>query len=60
LPDKQCQSDVMPTRMLKCNIDLLAPFLTELFNRSLPERGIKLLEQVQRRCLGAILGAILL
>ena len=25
----------MPTRMLKCNIDLLAPFLTELFNRSL-------------------------
>ena len=25
----------MPTRMLKCNIDLLAPFLTELFNCSL-------------------------
>ena len=25
----------MPTRMLKCNIDLLAPFLAELFNRSL-------------------------
>jgi len=25
-----------------------------------PERGIKLLEQVQRRCLGAVLGAILL
>ena len=35
LPDKQCQSDVMPTWMLKCNVDLLAPFLTELFNRSL-------------------------
>ena len=35
LPDKQCQSDVMPTRILKCNIDLLAPFLTELFNCSL-------------------------
>ena len=35
LPDKQCQSDVMPTGMLKCNIDLLAPFLTELFNCSL-------------------------
>ena len=25
----------MPTLMLKCNIDLLAPFLTELFNCSL-------------------------
>ena len=35
LPDKQCQLDVIPTSMLKCNIDLLAPFLTELFNRSL-------------------------
>ena len=36
LPDKQCQLNV-PTWMLKCNIDLLAlaPFLTELFNRSL-------------------------
>ena len=35
LPDKRCQLDVMPTRMLKCNTDLLAPFLTELFNCSL-------------------------
>ena len=34
LPDKQCHSDIMPTRLLKSNIDLLSPFLTELFNRS--------------------------
>ena len=35
LPDKQCQSDPIPTRLLKQHIDLLAPFLTDLFNRSL-------------------------
>jgi len=35
LPDKQCASDPMPTRLLKENIDVLAPFLTEFFNRSL-------------------------
>ena len=35
LPDKQCVSDPMPTRLLKENIDVLAPFLTEFFNRSL-------------------------
>jgi len=35
LPDKQCSSDPFPTRVLKSNIDTLAPFLTELFNRSL-------------------------
>ena len=29
LPDKQCPLNVMPIRMLKCNIDLLAPFLTD-------------------------------
>jgi len=28
-------ADVIPTRMLKCNIDLLTLFLTELFNRLL-------------------------
>jgi hypothetical protein len=35
LPDKQCASDPMPTHLLKANAETLAPFLTELFNRSL-------------------------
>lgn len=35
LPDKQCASDPLPTRLLKEIVDVLAPFLTELFNRSL-------------------------
>jgi hypothetical protein len=35
LPDKQCESDPLPTRMLKDNIGALAPFLTTLFNKSL-------------------------
>jgi len=35
LPDKQCASDPLLTRVLKDNVDLLVPFLVELFNRSL-------------------------
>jgi len=35
LPDKQCATDPLPTRLLKENADILAPFLVELFNRSL-------------------------
>ena len=35
IPDKQCVSDPIPTRLLKDNVDLLAPFITELCNRSL-------------------------
>ena len=35
LPDKQCESDPLPTRLLKDHADLLAPFLVELYNRSL-------------------------
>jgi len=35
LPDKQCSSDPLPTRLLKTSIDVLAPFLVELFNRSI-------------------------
>ena len=31
LPDKQCSTDPMPTRLLKENVDLLAPFLSQLF-----------------------------
>jgi len=33
--NKQCSSDPFQTRVLKSNVDTLAPFLTELFNRSL-------------------------
>ena len=35
LPDKQCASDPLPTRLLKDTVDLLAPFITTLFNKSL-------------------------
>jgi len=35
LPNKQCATDPIPTQLLKDNVDLLAPFLTELLNRSL-------------------------
>jgi hypothetical protein len=35
LPDKQCASDPLPTRLLKDNVDLLAPFLVVMYNRSL-------------------------
>ena len=34
LSDKQCSSDPLHTRLLKDNIDLLAPFITTLFNKS--------------------------
>ena len=35
LPDKQCMSDPVTTRLLKDNVDVLAPFLAALFNRSM-------------------------
>jgi len=35
LPDKSSASDALPTYILKQVIDLLAPFVAELFNRSL-------------------------
>ena len=35
LPDKSSASDPLPTYILKQVIDLLAPFVAELFNRSL-------------------------
>jgi len=35
LPDKSCALDPLPTPTLKSVIDVHAPFLTELFNRSL-------------------------
>jgi len=35
LPDKSCSLDVLPTQLLKAVIDTIAPFITELFNRSL-------------------------
>jgi len=39
LPYKQCSSDPLPTRLLKTNVYLLAPFLSRLFCWSL-EHGI--------------------
>ena len=35
LPDKQCGTDPMPTRLLKQCVDVIAPFLTALLNHSL-------------------------
>ncbi len=35
LPDEQCASDPLPTRTLKESVDVLAPFIVELFKRSL-------------------------
>jgi len=35
LRDKQSADDPLPTRLLKENVDVLAPFLVELHNRSL-------------------------
>jgi len=35
MSDKQCASDPLTTRLLKDNIYIIAPFLVELFNRSL-------------------------
>jgi len=39
LPNKQCLSDSLPTWLLRANVDILSPFLCELFNRCL-EHGI--------------------
>jgi len=35
MPDSQCSGDPVSTHDLKSSIDMLAPFLVELFNRSL-------------------------
>jgi len=35
LPDKSCVSDPLPTNLLKAVVDIIAPFLTNLFNSSL-------------------------
>jgi hypothetical protein len=34
LPDKSCTLDPLPTKLLKAAVDVILPFLTELFNRS--------------------------
>ena len=38
-PNNQCSSDPLPTMLLKANVDLLAPFLCRLINRSF-EHGV--------------------
>jgi hypothetical protein len=40
LPDKQCLSDPLTTRLLKDNADVLSPFIAELFNRSLSSGSV--------------------
>ena len=35
LPNKQSAHDPIPTKLLKANIDLLGPYITDMFNRSL-------------------------
>jgi len=42
LPDKSCAADTLPTPQLKPAADLIAPFLTELFNRSLSTATVPL------------------
>ena len=42
LPDKQCSSDPMPTWLLKANADILAPFLYQLFCKSLESGTVPL------------------
>ena len=38
LPDKQCASDPLPTRLLKSNVAELAPFMCRLINASISSR----------------------
>jgi hypothetical protein len=40
LPDKQCLSDPLTTRLLKDNAEVLSPFIVELFNRSLSSGSV--------------------
>jgi hypothetical protein len=40
LPDKQCSTDPVPTRLLKESVDVLAPFYVQLFNRSLSDGSV--------------------
>ena len=35
VPDKQCLSDPIPTRLLKDSADILVPYIVERLNRSL-------------------------
>ena len=40
LPDKSCALDPLPTEQLKAVVDIVAPFMTELFNRSLSSGSV--------------------
>ena len=40
LPDKSCVLDPLPTAQLKAVVDIVAPFVTELFNRSLSSGSV--------------------
>jgi len=43
LPDKQCASDPIPTGLLKDCADVIAPFLVELYNKSLQTGAVRAL-----------------
>jgi len=51
LPDKSCALDSLPTAQLKAVVDIIAPFLTELFNRSLASGFVRkfLKSRISRR-----------
>jgi len=40
LPDKQCASDPLPTWLFKKCVDIIAPFLCQLFNCSLEHGSV--------------------
>jgi len=40
LPDKQLSTDPISTRLLKNHVDLLAPYLVDLFNRCLATSSV--------------------
>ena len=40
LPDNQCASDPMPTRLLEDMVDILTPYIVELVNRSLTSGSV--------------------
>ena len=42
LPNKQCDLDPMPTRLLKANLSFIVRFVTELFNKSLSTGDVPL------------------
>jgi len=49
LPEKQSANDPIPARLLKDNVDVLAPFLVDLFNRCLLTGSVPAFLRTSRR-----------